>query len=299
MRLYSPILLLLLTLTLTCQAQDSTQIYKNRKTAFVISTGLVTGGSLIYLNQAWYAAYNTGQFHFFQDAAEWMQMDKAGHFYTTYQTARFMMGAMQNCKYSDKYSFWVGGLFGLTYMSAIEVMDGFSRGWGFSTTDMWCNIGGSAMAMCQEKFWRQQKIMVKFSYSSSGIAQHNPSLLGENNGVRVLKDYNGQKYWLTVSPFSFISKHAKWNWLCLSVGYGATGMINATVNYKPAFDAQGNLLVFERYRKGYLSLDIDLTKIKVKKAWLKKTLSVLNMMKVPFPAIEFSKFGLRFHGILY
>jgi len=280
-------------------AQDSLQIFKNRKTAFVISTGLVTGGSLVYLHQAWYDAYNTGKFHFFQDAKEWMQMDKAGHFYTTYQVARLMMGAMENCRYSEQSRFWIGGLIGLTYMSAIEVMDGFSRGWGFSTTDMLCNIGGTAMAMSQYKYWHQQKIMVKFSYATSGIAQHNPSLLGENAGTRILKDYNGQKYWLTFSPFSFISKHRNWDWLCLSFGYGATGMVNATVNYKPAFDAQGNLIVFERYRKGYLSLDVDLTKIKVKKAWLKKTLSMLNVMKVPFPAIGFSKFGLRFYGILY
>ncbi len=278
---------------------DSSAVFARRKKAFIISSSALTSGSLFYLNVAWYNEYNTGKFHFFQDADEWLQMDKCGHFFTTYQMARLMMGSMHNCRFEEKASFWWGGLIGLGYMSAIEVMDGFSKGWGFSTSDMLVNVAGTSLAMGQQKGWHSQKFMLKYSYYKSGLARYNPNLLGDSPSTQILKDYNGQKYWLTFSPFAFSEKYAKWRWLCVSMGYGATGMINATVNTKPVFDNGGNLLVFERYRIGYLSLDIDLTNLPVKKPWLKKTLSMLNMLKVPFPAVAFSRFGTKFHPFLY
>ncbi len=279
--------------------EDSTAVFAKRKKAFAITSTALTTGSLFYLNQAWYSDYSTGKFHFFQDADEWMQMDKAGHFFTTYQMARLMTGAMQNCRISENKTFWWGGLIGLTYMTAIEVMDGFSKGWGFSTSDMVANVAGTSLAMLQQKGWRAQKIILKYSYSKSGLARYNPSLLGNSPMTQILKDYNGQKYWLTFSPFAFSKSQAKWRWLCVSVGYGASGMINATANTKPVFDPSGNLLVFERYRSGYLSLDIDLTHLPTKKPWVKKACSLLNLLKVPFPAVSFSRFGTKFHPFLY
>jgi hypothetical protein len=36
-------------------------------------------GALVGLNQLWYADYARSDFHFINDNAEWLQMDKAGH----------------------------------------------------------------------------------------------------------------------------------------------------------------------------------------------------------------------------
>ena len=279
--------------------EDSTAVFARRKKAFAITSSALTTGSLFYLNAAWYSDYNTGKFHFFQDADEWQQMDKAGHFFTTYQMARLMMGSMQNCRFEERKAFWWGGLIGFGYMAAIEVMDGFSKGWGFSTSDMLANVAGTSLAMLQQHVWHHQKLLLKYSYYKSGLANYNPNLLGDAPMTQILKDYNGQKYWLTVSPFAFSEKYKKWRWMCISLGYGAKGMINATVNTKPVFDNAGNLMVFERYRVGYLSVDIDLSSLPVKKPWLKKTLSMLNMLKVPFPAVSFSRFGTKFNPFLY
>ena len=38
---------------------------RTRKVALSTSTGLFSAGTLITLQQAWYADYNTGRFHFF------------------------------------------------------------------------------------------------------------------------------------------------------------------------------------------------------------------------------------------
>jgi hypothetical protein len=39
---------------------------------------------LVGLNQLWYADYARSDFHFINDNAEWLQMDKAGHIYSSY-----------------------------------------------------------------------------------------------------------------------------------------------------------------------------------------------------------------------
>jgi hypothetical protein len=57
---------------------------------------------------------------------------------------------------------------------------------------------------------------------------------------------------------------------------------------------------FRRYRKVFLSLDIDLTRIRTRRQWLHTVLSTLNMVKIPFPAIEYNPGGtLRFHPFFF
>jgi hypothetical protein len=45
-------------------------------------------GALVGLNQLWYADYPKSDFHFINDNAEWLQMDKAGHIYSSYHLGR-------------------------------------------------------------------------------------------------------------------------------------------------------------------------------------------------------------------
>src|SRR5687768_13962604 len=47
-------------------------------------------GTLITLNELWYKQYPRTSFHFFDDAAEWQQMDKAGHMFTAYFEADWL-----------------------------------------------------------------------------------------------------------------------------------------------------------------------------------------------------------------
>jgi hypothetical protein len=65
------------------------------------------------------------------------------------------------------------------------------------------------------------------------------------------------------------------------------------------YDKNGNATDFYRYRQFYLSLDIDFTKIKTKSKFLQSVFSVVNGFKIPFPAIEFSKHGVKAHGFYF
>ncbi|MBA3664141.1 MAG: DUF2279 domain-containing protein [Bacteroidetes bacterium] len=268
--------------------------YKLRKIILLSSSALLTTGSVFYLNEAWYKQYNTGKFHFFNDNNEWLQMDKAGHVFTNYQLSRLMMNGFQWAGFNKKQKLFIGGTIGLAYMSAIEIMDGYSQGWGFSWGDELANVLGTSIAISQAALWNEQRIQLKFSYGQSGLAQYNPDLLGKNFYTQILKDYNGQTYWLSINPTSFIKKENKFpKWLNIAFGYSAYGMIGGSYNSFTVQQPDGTVLRFDRERRFYLSVDVDLTRIRTRSKFLKGLFSAINIIKFPAPALQFSNKGTR------
>lgn len=268
--------------------------YKARKITLAATSSAFSIGSVAYLNHAWYQSYNTGKFHFFNDNEEWNQIDKYGHAFTCYQTGRMMMDAFDWAGYSRKTKLFVAGGSGLFYMTAIEVMDGFSEGWGFSWGDMGANLAGAGLAIGQEALWKQQRISIKFQYAESGLAKYNPGLLGDSWYTRLLKDYNGQTFWLSVNPTSFFKNTGKFpKWLNIAFGYSSYGMIGARTDLYLFKADDGKFYMWEKERRYYLSLDIDLTRIKTRSKFLKSIFSVFNTVKFPAPALQFSKKGAK------
>jgi hypothetical protein len=285
------ILCIILVLSGSVPVHADTATFSNRKVrqATVISGVAAAGGvSLLYLNREWYGPYNSGKFHLFDDNAEWLQMDKAGHLYTGYQSTRLLAGAFQWSGYSHRTSIIAGGAVTFAYLTAIECMDGFSRGWGYSWGDQASNLTGVAIASAQEAAWKEQRVHIKFSYYYSGVASHNPALLGGTPLSRVLKDYNAQTYWLSFNPFVVGGNKSGrcLPWLNLSVGYGAYGMLGARAEPFP-FAEQTSYRFPYRERRVYLSLDVDFTQIKVRSKVLKTLFSLLNVVKIPAPALQF------------
>ena len=275
-------------------ASDSLSVFKKRKLTLGISSLALTSASLTYFNEVWYKEYKTKSLHQFNDNKEWFQLDKCGHTFATYQTGRLMMDAMNWAGYSKKKQLIIGGLSGFTYMAAIELMDGFSDGWGFSWGDICVNALGSGFAIGQKALWNEQRIQIKFSYYNSQYARYNPKLLGESAYSQFLKDYNGQIYWISINPSSFIKAENKFpKWLNVAFGYGANGMIGANDN--SILKENGNQIYFNRYRQGYFSLDVDLIRIKTKSKILKSVFSCLNIIKIPFPNLEFSERKIKFN----
>jgi hypothetical protein len=88
-------------------------------------------------------------------------------------------------------------------------------------------------------------------------------------------------------------------WLNLAFGYSAYGMIGGSYNAFLVQDNNGNVLKLDRQRRYYLSLDIDLTRIKTKSKFLKGLFSALNILKIPAPTLQFSNTGLRFYYLYY
>jgi hypothetical protein len=262
-------------------------------------------GTLIVLNEAWYKNYPKEPFHFFNDWPEWQQQDKLGHAWTTYQVSRVSSDLWRWAGLPNNKAAWIGGLSSIAYLSIIEVLDGFSAEWGFSTGDMTMNILGAALYTGQQIGWRDQKFQLKLSYRPypylPGDEPRADELFGTGAAERLLKDYNGQTYWLSFSPASFSRKSWWPAWLNLAVGHNARLMLGGRENTWT--DENGNMIDrtdAERYRRFFLSLDLDLTRIPTKSKALKTVFSVLSVLKFPAPAIELdSKGRLRGHWLYY
>jgi hypothetical protein len=297
-----------------------------RKSILLGSMGAYTAGSLTLLDIIWYRPYQSSGFHFFNDNPQWCQMDKWGHGFSTYNTSRLIMGAMdwagfetspfkvgignfstgglKWAGFSERESIIIGQAFGLLYLTSVEVMDGFSKQWGFSWGDEAADVVGGFAFSLQQYYWAEQRILLKFSDHSTNFPQYRPNLLGTNWVEQIIKDYNGQTYWVSISPGSFMKKESKFpKWINIALGYGGTNMIsgrNNTIVYPDGTTApdpvhnqteviskNGDINYFYRYRKYYVSLDVDLTKIKTKSRVLKTAFSIFNCFKVPFPTLEF------------
>lgn len=270
-----------------------------KKLAFVTLTGTsVYAGSIAGLYGLWYKDYPQSAFHFFNDNQEWIQMDKSAHVMASYYIGRVGYTGLKWSGVAEKKAVWYGGVTGFIFLSTIEIMDGFSQQWGFSTGDMIANTAGTALFIGQQLGWHEQKFVLKYSYHSTPYPQYNTNLLGSNDLQRMVKDYNGQTYWLSANISSLGLQHTRFpKWLNLAVGYGAEGMTGARNN--PSQINGVAVPTFERYRQFYLAADIDLSRIPIKSKTLKLILNTIGFIKIPMPAIEFNKNGVKFHALYF
>ncbi len=267
----------------------------------LIGSGIFTGvGSYAGLYMAWYNDFNTGKFHTFNDNGEWLQMDKVGHTMTAYHLGMISCDALRWAGTDKRTSRWVGGLTGLFYQTGIEVMDGFSRGWGFSWGDAGSNVLGSAIFISQDLAWGEQRIKLKFFPTPSNYAQYRPDLLGDSFTSKLLKDYNGQSYWASLNLKSFMHKaNAFPGWVNIAFGYSGEGMIGGHDNPAEIVALYPNVN-FDRRRQYLLSLDIDLTRIPVKSKFLKTVFGVIGFIKIPSPTLEVDDNGqFTFHPFYF
>lgn len=277
---------------------------RKKRIKLVAATNIVGyGGAMIGLYQAWYKDYPQGKFRFFNDNAEWLQVDKAGHAYSAYVESKASMELWRWAGLPRKQRIWIGGLSGAAYQTVIEVLDGFSTEWGWSWGDFAANCFGSGLLVSQELLWNEQRIDLKFSfhhvkYNEPVLHERANKVFGKSILNRMLKDYNGQTYWLSANLKSFFPKSNIPAWLNVAVGYGADGMFGADDNiWKDANNNTIDRSDIARYRQWYIAPDINLTKIKTKSKFLKATLFVLNSFKFPAPSIGFSKNGVSFNWL--
>jgi len=249
-----------------------------------IAGGILISAGLYYL---WYRKHPRSGFHFFNDNREWLQIDKIGHMTTAYNIGVIQYDLMRWCGVRNDASIAIGSLTALGYMSIIEVLDGFSTKWGFSGGDMAANIIGTALFAGQQKYWGHQRISLRFSYHKTIYPSYHPKELGNNFPSRVIKDYNGQTYWLSVNIKSFLSaKNDFPGWLNMSIGYGAEGMLSASRNPE---NIDGKAIPsFQRYRQFYLAPDIDLLRVSSSSYPFNTAAYFTRFIKFPAPALEWN-----------
>jgi hypothetical protein len=273
-------------------------IHQGRFIGVVVGTTVVYALTSYFLGKTWYT--KRVPFHAFNDNGEWLQMDKVGHATTAYAISRGEYELFRWSGVNERASVLTGSLIALLYQTTIELFDGRSEGWGFSKGDMLANLSGIGLFMGQQYGFGEQKASLRYGWRQSIYPQYRPNLLGHSIGSQMLKDYNGQQYWLSFNMASVLPVGPSFpRWLNLDVGYSGSGMTGGHAN-PPYFDAAGKEVKFTRYRQFYVSPDISLARLPGINGTLAQPLvSAGQFFKIPAPSLEFNKLsGLRFHPLL-
>lgn len=271
-------------------------------TAAVSKPRLVTVGAtfaagytatLVSLNNTWYTEERT-DFHFFNDNHEWRNVDKAGHFWGAFQQSRAGIDLLRWVGVPEQKAILYGGLTGILLQTPIEIFDGLQPEYGASVSDMVANTAGAAAVVAQQLAWHEIRIMPKFSFHTTQYAAVRPNVLGSEVHEQVLKDYNGQTYWLSVDIGAFNNGESEYpKWLNIAVGYGAEEVV---YNPERSNEASG----FRAHRQYYLSPDLNLMHFKGRSKVLNTALYILSIIKVPAPALEYNqKDGLVLHPLYF
>ncbi|HNQ28379.1 MAG TPA: DUF2279 domain-containing protein, partial [Aquaticitalea sp.] len=252
-----------------------------RRQSVYISEVAVGAAALYGLDRLWYSDYPRSKFHTLDDTGEWLQMDKLGHVFSAYQLGKIGADALKWSGENKNGQLLYGAGIGFVFLGAVEVLDGFSREWGFSWGDMVANTMGTGLYVGQQLLWGDQRIKLKFSFHRTDFAPLRPEKLGDGYLEELLKDYNGQTYWLSANVHSFFKDSKVPKWLNVAIGYGADGMISGK-----NMDVDGVVTDLNRRRQFYLSLDADLSKIRTDSHLLKALFDIINVIKIPFPTFE-------------
>ncbi|GHE67507.1 DUF2279 domain-containing protein [Roseivirga thermotolerans] len=254
--------------------------------------GIGYGTGLLVLSQAWYAENGFDRFKFFNDNAEWLQVDKLGHTYSTYHFSRVNYELLSRTELTHNKALMWSSLLSTALFLPIEVLDGFSPDYGFSYGDMLANAAGSALFFIQQKSWKEQRIKPKFSFRSTAYPDMRPQILGKSLPEQLLKDYNGQSYWFSFDIHAF-AKESYWpKWLNLAIGYGAEGMVFAR-------NGENASAGYSNSRQYFLGLDFDLSYIQTNSKFLKTILFLADFIRLPAPAIQLQQGKITGHWLYH
>ena len=279
--------------------QPSPTFNSSRVIGVAVGEAVVGTAATLWLNYIWYKKFPHCRFHFFNDNAEWLNMDKVGHATTAYNIAAIQSDLLHWGGVKQGTACLIGTLTGLGFMTMIEVMDGHSTEWGFSKGDMLANISGCVLFEGQQLMWGEQRISLKYSYHHTLFAKYYPQELGKTWPQQMLKDYNGQTYWLSANIASFLPSSSNFpKWFNVAAGYGAEGMIGAVKNPE---EVNGQKIpYFDRYRQFYLSVDADFYRINGLSPLATTLLKVNRTAKMIAPALEWNdEQGLKWHWLYY
>ncbi len=313
------IILLLFSTDAFAQRQERLRLFEipdtlNKARFWTLNTSIATGyvGTMSLLSIAWYADFERSKFHFFNDYGEWMDVDKAGHLFSTYFESKWTKHLYMWTGMKERKAAYAGAIGGMVYQAGIEVLDGFSEKWGASMWDIAFNTAGAATFLGQELLWEEQRIHLKLSAhlprydttplqavnstATTTVKERANALYGTSIPEVMLKEYNGLTLWASGNISSFIKKENSRfpKWLNIALGYSAENVYGGFGNGWT--DAEGNTFVpsaedYPRYRQFLLAPDVDFTRIPTKSKGLKIFFGILNIIKIPAPAVEYNTQG--------
>lgn len=265
------------------------EINKSRLTAAIVTETAIYAGGMSYLQFIWYKDHERVPFHFYNDNAGYLQMDKMGHAFASYFESYVCYKWLRQAGVEKNKALLFGGTMGIVLQTPIEIFDGLYEGWGFSWGDMIANTAGSTLLIGQELLFDEQVVRHKMSFSKSEYFDQANGYLGKTVFQSFFYDYNSHTHWLSANANRFMLKDKLPPWLNIAVGYSANGMFGEFENRR--YFGGHKLPEVDRTRQFLLSLDIDWEKIPTRSKVLKALFQGLNFVKIPFPAVEINSKG--------
>lgn len=249
-------------------------------------TGIFIVQHALQQNTIW---KETGPFNILEDGQWSYYLDKGGHFYGTYMPSYLLSECLISSGFSWDMSVILGSVLGLCYTGYVEVLDGYSTGFGFSPSDFGADVLGAGFFLAQHYVPFLQNFTPKFMYVK-------PSWLGELNRKphdSFIDDYSSQTFWMSVNVHNLLPSDLKkyWpKWLELNFGYAVYSLCDPT-SYKDFGCDPSRSYPISNYgwgnRKFLISLDYNLIQAIPDTwnfpNWLRQG---LNNFKLPSPTLE-------------
>jgi uncharacterized protein YfiM (DUF2279 family) len=209
------------SLTRSEESLDSPSSMTSTQTKRLIA-GLVLG-TTIYGYSTWWKHSNS-QFHIRHEG--WFGADtpnggadKLGHAYSFYVSTRMMTKSFQWAGHSQPQALQLASITSATLGVSVEVLDGFTKKYGFSPEDVVMNLTGIGTGIILENYpYLDNLFDFRLKYWPSDDARR-------LNEYDAFSDYTGQTYLLITKASGILPlRENKWlRYLELAVGYGTRG----------------------------------------------------------------------------
>jgi hypothetical protein len=193
-----------------------------RRTHWLIGAG--AAGVALYGATHWWQDGLTGHFRTVNEG--WFGQDtyaggadKLGHAYSSYVGTRLLTRGFGELGNAPERSLWLAAGTSLGVMTAVEVLDGYSKKYRFSKEDAIMNVLGTGMGVLLESKPELDKVLdFRLRYWPSDDARR-------LRQIDPVDDHTGQTYLLVAKAAGFdaLRKHDSLRYLELAVGYGSRG----------------------------------------------------------------------------
>ena len=210
------------------------------------NVGIIAAGALLVgaygMNQWWNEGF-TGEFRtenegWFGQGTKNGGADKLGHVFFTYGGMRLFSVAFEAAGNEPRQARTLGFWTSLGIMTAVEVLDGFSRQFRFSGQDAVMNLVGAGLGFLLERNQDLDRLIdFRLQYKRSDGSDWDPA-----------GDYSGQTYLLVgkATGVPALRQHSVFRYFELAVGYGTRGYETAGA---------------ERQRNLYYGISLNLSEV--------------------------------------
>jgi len=194
-----------------------------------------------------------------------LEQDKFSHFFAAQFMAHQWAAMYEAIGWSRRKAYFWGGISALITETETEILDGFTRRFGFSIPDYLADVAGSFYPYFQQVYPSWRSVKMKMSYRAS------PFYLG--SGTDIFEDYDGMTFWwsFNIQPIMPAPMRKYYpEFLRLAIGYGVDRVWTGP----------------NRTRQLYVALDFDFSSLPVKNRLFKYLLNLFNQVHLGAPTLQ-------------